>query len=319
MKPITRGSRAYLWPAAVLIGLALTACGNAEAPVAGAPATSPVASPTPSADPNLIPSAPATTAFLDRASVVAQVVRAAGIPKPPEGLFLRSSSRTPSLAFDTTEQKLAWSAGQVVVAPGVRLGPGGRSRMDFADGSRLAITMPDARTALTGEIGTTRSNCRGVPGCKLVITGVSLGTAQVDTTKGSATVPVWSFTAKGLSRHILVVAVGKDVLKSPVQPVPPAGLPEPKPVLLRVGSLTRVEGNTLTISLNHGACDPDLRAHVVEFDDLVVIGGSLGKLPGACVAVLRSTPAVITLTAPLGDRAVIDATTGIRLTPDPPR
>lgn len=269
----------------------------------------------------MIPAAPAPPEFTDRARAVADVVRAAGIPKPPEGIFLRSS-RTPGLAFDTTEQKLAWTAGQVVIAPGVRIRPGGTSRIAFANGTSLPVNVIDARPALAGEVGNARSNCRNLTSavCRLAITGVSLGTAVVDTTSGSATVPVWSFTVKGLSIRIVVLAVPKDVLKTPAMPVPPAGLPSPPTRLLNVGRLTRVEGNTLSFDLHHGACDRDLQSHVVEFDDLVVIGGTHAPEESeACIAVLRSTPTTVTLSAPLGTRAVISATTGTRLFPDPPR
>jgi hypothetical protein len=316
MRTINRGarSRAYVGAAVVLIGFVLSACGTEVTPTSGASDATPDVAPT--VPRGAMPSAPATAAFQDRARAVAEAVRAAGIPKPPEGIFLHSS-RTPGLAFDTTEQKLAWSAGKVVVASGVRLGSGGTSRIDFADGSSLLVSVVDARPALTGEIGTTQSNCRNLPAssCTLTITAASLGTTEVVTSRGPATVPAWSFTAKGLSRKIVVVAVSKDVLKTPAVPVPPPGLAQPEPGLVQGESLTRVEGSTLTFFLYHGDCDRDLRAHVLEFDDLVVIGGSHDQpQPGtACTSALRRTGAVITLAAPLGDRAVISASTGVRL------
>jgi hypothetical protein len=144
-----------------------------------------------------------------------------------------------------------------------------------------------------------------------------LRTADVDTSNGPATVPAWTFTAKGLSRPIVAVAVSDDVLKTPVEPVPPSGLAKLEPGLLHVQSLTQVHGSTLTFVLGHGLCKPDLRAHVLEFEDLAVIGGSHGPVPaGGCGDdVGAATAAVVTLVAPLGDRAVISADTGVRLTP----
>lgn len=322
MRPINRGARcrAYVGPVVVLIGFALTACGTEVAPTAGASSATPIASPTAPRDAArpLIPAAPATPAFLDRARAVAQAVRAAGIPKPPEGLFLYSD-RTPGLAFDTGEQKMAWIAGHVTFAPGVQLGSGGTSSIDFADGTSRPVSVLDARPALTEAIGTTHNNCRGIPAssCSLTITSASLRTAGVVTSSGTATVPAWSFTAKGLSRSIVVVAVSKNVLKPVVEPVPLPGLAKLPPGLLQVQSLTRIEGSALTFILGHGICDSDLRAHVLEFDDLVIIGGSHGPMPtGGCgVDVGAATAAVVTLTEPLGDRAVISAATGVRLTP----
>jgi hypothetical protein len=313
--------RAYSGAAVVL--MVLSACGTDVAPTSTSgptPVSTPVSMPASARDavPSAIPSAPAPQAFLDRAHAVAQAVRAAGIPEAPAGIFLLSS-RTPGLGFDTTEQKLAWSAGQVVVAPGVQLGSGGASRIDFADGSTLPVSALDAHPALMGVVGTTRSNCRNIPAskCILTITRASATTAQVETSNGPATVPAWSFTAKGLSRRIVVVAVPHDVLKSPVEPVPPPGLAEPAPVLLQVQSLTRIEDSTLTFVLGHRMCHRDLRAHVLESDDMVVIGGSVSEATVDCGGpdVGMSATAVITLSAPLGDRAVISASAGTRLTP----
>lgn len=228
------------------------------------------------------------------------------------------SSRTPGLGFDTIEQKAAWGAGYVTIAPGVQLGSGGTTRIDFGDGSSLPVSVLDPRPALTEAIGTPYDNCGhlSVPAskCRLTITGASLKTADVDTSNGPATVPAWSFTAKGLSRPIVVLAVSTAVLKPLVEPAPPPGLAKLERDLVSVGRLTRVDGSTLTFILHHGMCDPDLRAHVVEFEDQVVIGGSHSPVQGGCVDVGVSTPATVTLAEPLGDRAVISAATGVRLT-----
>ncbi|TCC29942.1 hypothetical protein [Kribbella sindirgiensis] len=263
-----------------------------------------------------IPQGPATPLFLDRARAVAQAVRTAGLPKPPEGIFLYGT-RTPDLAFDTTEQKVAWIAGYVAIAPGVQLGSGGTTRIDFTDGPSVSVDVLAPRPALTAAIGATHDNCghMAVPAakCILVITGGSLKTVEVDTSAGRATVPAWSFTAKGLSRPIVALAVSPAVLKPLPQPTTLPGLADPDRDLLSVGSLTRADGNTLTVNLHHGKCDPDLRAHVLELDDMVIIGGSHAPFDGACVDVGLSTPATVTLTASLGDKPVISAETGTRL------
>lgn len=47
---------------------------------------------------------------------------------------------------------------------------------------------------------------------------------------------------------------------------------------------------------------------------MVVIGGSHSPVRGGCDDVGLSTPATVTLAEPLGDRAVISAATGARLT-----
>src|SRR5437763_1694128 len=81
MRTIGRGvrCRACLAPAAVLVVLALAACGNEVTPTSGASSTTPSAG---SAMPRdvvgtQIPAGPATAAFLERARAVEQAVRAA--------------------------------------------------------------------------------------------------------------------------------------------------------------------------------------------------------------------------------------------------
>lgn len=322
MMPTSRGARcrAYLVPAVILVVLALPACGNEVAPISRATSATPSTRSTVprEAVATQIPSGPGNPAFLDRARDVEQAVRAAGIPKPLDGIFLYSS-RTPGLGFDTIEQKAAWGAGHVAIAPGVQGGSGGTTRIDFGDGPSISVAVLDPRPALTQAIGTPYDNCGhlAVPAskCKLTITGAALKTADVDTSNGRATVPAWSFTAKGLSRPIVVLAVSTEVLQPLVEPAPPPGLDQRlDPSLLSVGWLTGVDGRTLTFILQHGKCDPDLRAHVVEFEDMVVIGGSHSPVRGGCEDVGLSTPATVTLAEPLGDRAVISAATGARLT-----
>jgi hypothetical protein len=312
--------RGCLAPAVVLVVLAVAACGNEVVPTsAPSSATPSIRSTAPrEVAGTQIPAGPATAAFLDRARAVEQAVRAAGIPKPREGIFLYSSL-APELAVDTIEQKAAWGAGYVTIAAGVHGGSSGTTSVDFGDGSSLEVRVLDPRPALTQAIATPYDNCGhlAIPAskCKLTITGASLTTADVETSNGGATVPAWSFTAKGLSRPIVVLAVSTEVLQPLVEPTPPPGLDQKlEPSLVQVGWLTGVDDRTLTFILDHGTCDRDLRAHVLELNDIVVVGGSHSPLRGFCEGVGASTPATVTLTEPLGDRAVISAARGGRLT-----
>jgi hypothetical protein len=157
-----------------------------------------------------------------------------------------------------------------------------------------------------------------MPSCEtLTITGGFLTTTDVETSHGRATVPAWSFTVQGLSRPVVAVAAPADVLKSLQWPDPLPGLAPLEQGLLRVGVLDWVDGKTLSFEFSHGLYETDLRAHVVEYDDLVVIGGSHGPLLPGGADVGKTSTAVVTLGKPLGDRAVIAADTGVRLTPYP--
>lgn len=258
-----------------------------------------------------------TQAFVERAGVVERVVRAAGIPAPVTGVFLYST-RTPGLGFDTWQQKNSWSSGRVAFADGVQFAEGGTTRVDFADGSNETMQVLEAQQALTEAIGPPNDICERMPSCEtLTITGGSLTTTDVETSHGRATVPAWSFTVQGLSRPVVAVAAPAGVLKSPQWPDPLPGLARLEQGLLRVGVLDWVDGKTLSFEFSHGLYETDLRAHVVEYDDLVVIGGSHGPLLPGGADVGKTSTAVVTLGKPLGDRAVIAADTGVRLTPYP--
>lgn len=305
-----------VWLGVVLV-LALGGCGSEVAPgsALGNKSSPRPAWKTPGGD--LVPQAQPTQAFVERAGVVAQAVRAAGIPAPVTGIFLYST-RTPGLGFDTGQQKISWSSGRVAFADGVQFAAGDTTRVDFADGSNETMQVLEAQQALTEAIGPPNDMCERMPSCEtLTITAGSLTTTDVETSHGQATVPAWSFTVQGLSRPVVAVAVPADVLKSLQWRDPLPGLARLEQGLLRVGVLDWVDGKTLSFEFSHGLYETDLRAHVVEYDDLVVIGGSHGPLLPGGADVGKTSTAVVTLGKPLGDRAVIAADTGVRLTPYP--
>lgn len=310
---------------ALALALALAACGTPST-TAGSPTrvgegSTQATDGAGEAEPASIPAAPPPQQFVDRAAVVAEAVRAAGLPKPASGIYLESP-RVPGLGFETVEQKAAWARGRVTIEPGVRLGAGRSSRIAFAGGSSRPVEVLDARAALTAELPPRQADCDEihVGACELTVTGARLVTADVVTSVGAATVPAWSFTVDGLAQPIVVVAVSPQVLKTRTEPSGPPGLPEPGPGFTGAEALKGVDEDTLTVNLTHGACDPDLRGHVVEFDDLIVVGGTHGPLAPdeICPAVAISSPSTLTLARPLGDRPVISAVTGTPLRVRPP-
>lgn len=233
---------------------------------------------------------------------------------PSTDVFLVSPG-TPGLGFDTVEQKQAWGAGRVTLAPSAATGTMGASVITFPDGKTLPVEVMDAQAALDAQLPSSGGECDGVPAdkCQLTITAGTLSTAQVLTTAGQATVPVWSFRAEGLSKPIVVVAVStKQLPPEPAQPAGPPNLPQTGPGFTGVDKVTAGAAGSLVAWLTLGACDTQVRGHVVEFDDMVVVGGTFTP-PAAdtiCNAMLRVEPTTLSLTRPLADRVVVSASDG---------
>jgi hypothetical protein len=79
------------------------------------------------------------------------------------------------------------------------------------------------------------------------------------------------------------------------------------------------DGRTLTVGLGGSPCDTDWGGLEAEVGGVVVVGGWMrDQNPDqACAAVLVQRLAAVRLTAPLGDRVVLDAATGRPVTQEP--
>jgi len=146
---------------------------------------------------------------------------------------------------------------------------------------------------------------------ELTVSGVSLGTTEVRTSRGLATVPAWRFEIGG-GRAVFRVAVANPA-PAP-SPVPtPANRPAPSE-LVAVQDVTSVKGKEVEYRLGVGACDHDITPVVVERPDVVVLAGGVRRGEGICTDQLLLEPVTVTLDEPLGDRPVLDARNGTLLT-----
>ncbi|MGC4876305.1 hypothetical protein ACLQ26_08605 [Micromonospora sp. DT43] len=146
----------------------------------------------------------------------------------------------------------------------------------------------------------------------LTVTGVTLGSVPVRTSRGEAQVPAWLFTVEELAVPVAQLAVAPTA----VTPVPSAPTPtEPLPEgLVAAQDIVAVDGARLTLRLGVGACDTGITPAVSERPDVVVVGGAVTRSPGVCPAVLKLEPVTVTLATPLGARPVLDVFTGAPLT-----
>ena len=159
---------------------------------------------------------------------------------------------------------------------------------------------------------------RTAPRCGwLTITGATLTTAEVDTARGNATVPVWAFAVQGLAEPLLRVAVEPAAEVSDFEP----GLP-PLPTTGRIGvasgqDVVGSDGSRLTVRVGIGSCDSEPVPHVAETDEVVVVGATIALPTGdmACDAMLNLREVTVQLVAPVGDRPVLDLASGRPLLP----
>jgi hypothetical protein len=171
------------------------------------------------------------------------------------------------------------------------------------------VSAPQAVAAIRAETSQPCSEC--IP---LRITASRLTTGPIETSRGSATAPVWEFTVQGTSVRVTRVAIA-----NPVTVVPPPWDPNDPPVGIAIESASgTVGGRQLTVAFvgavpGDQGCGEDYSAESVESDLAVVVivirhphAGS-----GFCTDVGASRTAVVELTRPLGDRAVLEVQQGL--------
>jgi hypothetical protein len=144
----------------------------------------------------------------------------------------------------------------------------------------------------------------------LTVTGATLDTTRVRTTRGVATVPAWRFTLDGTPATLVRVAVAPAAVGPPPAPAPTPTNRPPAGELVAAQHLTGVAGARLAYALGVGACDERIEPIVAERPDVVVVGGSVRRAAGVCTEQLLLHEVEVSLAEPLGDRPVFDALTG---------
>jgi hypothetical protein len=145
----------------------------------------------------------------------------------------------------------------------------------------------------------------------LTVTGVTLGSASVRTSRGQAEVPAWLFTVEGLRVPVARLAVAASAVGTPPEGIAP-GRPADDGVVAAT-DLRAVTGDRIDYRVGVGACDGPPTPLVLERDDVVVLGAGVVRSTGPCTLQLVMKPLTVTLKAPLGDRAVLDVASGAPL------
>jgi hypothetical protein len=213
---------------------------------------------------------------------------------------------------DNNKQALMAGLVETAVSLSAKTPPDGELR--WRNGGTATVRLISAQQALSAlKADANGSSC---PTCvPLQITGARLTSGPVETSRGPAEAPVWEFTMQGTAVRVVRVAIAARVSVVP----PPWDSSDP-PVGISIDSATgTVGGRQLTVGFTGApapgdqGCGADYSAEAVESPTAVVV--IVTEHPnsgfGACTAVGAPRTAEVGLSAPLGERAVLEVREGL--------
>jgi hypothetical protein len=254
----------------------------------------------------------AERAFADRARGIADQWTEAGLDRWNHRFhLLRAPTITP--ATSDPDLGMALFSGWFTLATRLPAAPATGSVV-FADGKRRELPLQNARAAYEEVANGDLSDCQAREGCKpLAVVGAELTTAEVPTSRGPATVPVWAFTVRELDEPVLQVAVPED--ENPAYP--DIAMP-PLPQAFVTGARVALppDGTRIDYTVDLRTCDTDVEPLVWENDLVVVLGAAFTPhYVDACSMEGDLRKVSVTLSRPAGDRAIIDGFFGFTLEP----
>ncbi len=244
--------------------------------------------------------------FDDRARAVIRVWTDAGMPERWSTGFVPLQDLTviPADPHLDEHRKLALLKGDLVLAAPVPA-PVATGVVRFPDGSTMRVPLLTA----PGALAAMRSGSCAAGECSpLPVTGLRLATTTVLTSRGEATVPAWRLSIDGLDAPVYRVAAAPAGITQ-VPAAPAADRPH-QPELRSAQNLVSVHGRTVTFRLGLGMCDKNVEVWVYQAAQAVVVGGTAQQPAGICADALKLQPETVTLSGPIGGRAILDAVTG---------
>jgi hypothetical protein len=306
---------------------ALAGCVGATQPAAGCQASAATSQPASSASAGPSPQGVNVAAFDALAKQ-----EASAWPQSPLGKVWKTGLVIPAAddltggpvrGFSSDGAREAFGNGNLVyTGPPPSGAPPGH--ITWADGSTTKVPLLSEAQVFTGL----KNNAWGrFPGCKttaLAVTGAQPTTMAVSTSRGTASVPAWAFTVSEANGPVFQAAIppGSYLLEDSVrQPAADLGLLGKAFAGVAEAGLSGDGGRTLEMMLGGAPCNPAATRGglVAEVGDVVVAGGWIrDPRPGAaCPANLIGSDVTVRLAAPLGDRVILDAATGLPVAPVP--
>jgi hypothetical protein len=217
--------------------------------------------------------------------------------------------------------KAAFGGGWVRTAVALPTTPG-TGEVEYADGTVVKVRTLAAQAAYDAMVNPRSGECPpaddGSSGCDWVtVTEAKAVTATLRTARGVATVPAWAFTVQGLSEPIVRVSVEDAAEPSDFEPALPPVPADGRRLLLNGQDVLSQDATSITVTMGSGACDTEVRPHVLETDTLIVVGGTaLGPSSDQlCNAMLQLHELTVSIEQPVGTRPVLDAASGRPLLP----
>lgn len=211
-----------------------------------------------------------------------------------------------------SDGKIALLAGRLEPAVALPTAIPAAAELRWPDGASRTVELLSAAAALAEIRSSGDASCGG---CRpLRVTGAELTTATMDTSRGPASTPVWSYALEGTAVRIVRVAVA-----SKVSVVPPSWDPMAAPQGIAIDSAKLLDERRLLVSFvgapgpGTEPCGADYSAEAVESARavVVIVVEHRNPTPGACTAVGAVRTAEVVLASPLGDRAVLEVQQGL--------
>ncbi|MEU4834320.1 hypothetical protein [Streptosporangium sp. NPDC023615] len=202
----------------------------------------------------------------------------------------------------TGRSKLAFVAGKWELHADLPDSAPSHGEIRWLDGTTMTSPLLRA-TAAYEQMSMPNPHQKCAPGeCGLLtVIGARLGEVQIQTSRGPAVVPAWQFSVRDVPGTFSRVAIAPTARSSP----PPAlGGAE-------VNGYRPGEGTTVRLEYMSGGCDELHDVRSFEADDLVVVDLDIETAAGVCTAVGLIGATEVTLAKPLGDRIMLDASSGL--------
>ena len=213
-----------------------------------------------------------------------------------------------------SNNKVALVSGQVQAATELPDAVPEPAEVRWDDGTVRTVPLISARQALLDL----QANGQPCGDCTpLLVTGGTLSSASVISSRGPASVPVWEFTVEGSTVRITRVAVA---LEQTVTVSPPARDPDNPPVGLSIygasGSIDERDLEATFIGAPDPAsevCGADYEAEAVESSlaVVVIVIEHPNPTPTICPAIGATRTAIVRLAQPLDNRAVLEVVQGL--------
>lgn len=215
------------------------------------------------------------------------------------------------------DHKIAFMSGVFEASPRLSSNEPPAGQVSWEDGSTEKVSLLSAAEALQAMADELRTGGGRCPECQpMRVTGAQLVSGEVQTPRGPATVPLWQFEwAPGDEPidPITYVAIRDLIVVSPLEPGD-----------IRAMRIDQAYGSAASSDITvefvgspysgENPCGADYTAEAVESDLAVVVivheHHSAGVVSGACALVGAARTAVAHLSAPLGERVVLDIQDG---------